>query len=356
MSESDPRILIISDVHLGALNSNLDQFSLFLNKIINGEFGNNLQALIILGDLLDLGTTVKRTFFTDEKITSILTQLLEIKKKIHIIFVPGNHEIPVTSSLTSGNYDEKFKRRKEKFLNEFMNSIVEELFASNMVCQYIILSRWENESTLLLYDSQDQIYKDPIQIIKINKLDLEENYKCLMVHGYQFDSDTVRFFVAPFWKSMLSYQNIEIKEVSNYFYNVIIKEHRKIKPITIEDMKSDIKRIRQLSSEDIDAIFSDLSNLEFNLVKLNMRAIKKWRNARSSTYYIDGIKEFLEEVKCDFSLITHVIYGHSHIKGMLDEVINNQKIQITNCGTWQHSDPSYVEILYEGKINLKSPN
>ena len=88
MSESNPRILIISDVHLGALNSNLDQFTLFLSKIINGEFGNNLQALLILGDFLDLGTTVKSTFFTDKKITDILTLLLEVKKKILIICVP----------------------------------------------------------------------------------------------------------------------------------------------------------------------------------------------------------------------------------------------------------------------------
>ncbi|MBY8988608.1 MAG: metallophosphoesterase [Candidatus Lokiarchaeota archaeon] len=356
MTESDPRILIVSDTHLGALNSNLDEVSLFLNKIIDGKFGDNLQALLILGDFLDLGTTVEKTFYTDKKITNIFAQLLEIKKKIHIIFVPGNHEIPVTSSVTSGNYDEKFKRRKEKFLKKFMNSMVEELFDSNMVCQYILLRKWENESTLLLYDSQDQIYNHPIQTIKINNLDLEENYKCLMLHGYQFESDTMRIFVAPFWKSMLSYQNIEIKEVYNYFWNVVIKEQRKIKPITIEDMKSDLIGLKQLSSEDIDAIFSDLSNLEFNLIKLNMKVMKIWRNTRDSSYYFDGIEEFFEEVECDLSLITHLIYGHSHIMGMSNETINNQNIEITNSGTWQHSNPSYVEILYKGKIILKSLN
>jgi UDP-2,3-diacylglucosamine pyrophosphatase LpxH len=356
MGDSDPKILIVSDVHLGALNSNLDQFSFFLNKINNGEFGDDLQALLILGDLLDLGTTVKRTFFTDEKITNILTQLLEIKKKIHIIFVPGNHEIPVTSSPTSGNYDEKFKRRKEKFLEIFKNSIVEEIFASNMVCQYLVLSKWENECTLLLYDSQDQIYNSPIQTIKINKLNLEENYNCLMLHGYQFDSDVIRIFVAPLWKSMISYQNLEIKEVYNYFWNVVIKERRKIKPITIEDMKSDLKRLKQLSSEEIDEFFSDLSNLEFKLIKLNTRVMKKWRNARESSYYIEGINEFFEESKFDYSLITQVIYGHSHIMGMSDKVIDNKKINIINSGTSQHSNPSYVEILSKGKLNLELSN
>ncbi len=354
MEESNPRILICSDLHLGALNSNVEQFSIFLNRIINGDFGDDLQALVLLGDFLDLGTTVERTFYTDKKITAIFAQLIEIKKKIHIIFVPGNHEIPVTSGITLGVSDEKFKRRKEKFMNRFTDSIVGELYESNMVCQYLILSKWENENALLLYDSQNQIYNQPIQTIKIDNLELEENYKGLMVHGYQFESDTIRIFVAPFWKQMIDYQNIEIKEVYNYFWNYVIKEQKKIKPITIEDMKSDLTRLRQLSSEEIDAFFSDLSSLEFKLIKVNMKLMKKYKNTRDPSYYIDGIEEFFEEVECDFSLITHLIYGHSHMKGMSNETLNNQNIEIINSGTWQHSNPSYAEILYKGKINLKS--
>lgn len=356
MNESEPRILIISDVHLGALNSDLEQFNFFLNKIINKKFGVCLQALIILGDFFDLSITVESTFFTNNKITNILTQLLEIKKKIPVVFIPGNHEIPVTSSVTSGDYDEKFRGRKEKFLKKFKNTIVGELFETSTVCQYIILSKWENENVLLLYDSQDQIYNQPIQIIKIYKLNLKENYKCLMLHGYQFESDAVRIFVAPFWKSLISNQNREIKEVYNYFWNVIIKEQRKIKPITIEQMKSDLKSIKQISTEEIDAIFSNLGNLEFNLIKLNMKIMKKYRKARKTSYYMDGIKEFFKESDCDFILITHVIYGHSHIKGMSNEIINDQKIKVINSGAWEHSKISYVEIFNEGEINLKSLN
>ncbi len=354
MGESEPRILIISDVHLGALNSNVEQFSLFLNEIINGGFGDDLQAILILGDFLDLGTTVKSTLFADDKIIDILTQLLEIKKKLPIVFVPGNHEIPVTSSLTSGNYDEKFKKRKKRFLEIFSNSLIDEIFESKMICQYIVLSKWENESVLLLYDSQDQIYNLPIHMIKIDNLDLEENYKCLMVHGYQFESDAIRILVAPLWKAMIAYQNIEIKEVYNYFWNVIIKEGRKIKPITIEDMKSDLIRIRELSTEEIDAIFSDLSDLEFSLIKLNMKIMKRYRNARKTSYYIDGIKEFFEEATFDCSPITHVIYGHSHDKDISNETINDQKIEVINSGAWDHLNSSYVEVLQKGKINLKT--
>jgi hypothetical protein len=175
-----------------------------------------------------------------------------------------------------------------------------------------------------------------------------------MVHGYQFESNAIRIFVAPFWKAMINYQNIEIKEVYNYFWNVIIKEQRKIKPIEIEDMKLELQRLKQLSSEEINAIFSDLSNLEFNLIKVNMRVMQRYRNARDLSYYIDGIEEFSEEAEFDFSLITHVIYGHSHIESATDEIINDRKLMVINSGTWQISNISYVEILYNGKIGLKS--
>lgn len=354
MGKSDPKILIVSDVHLGALKSNLDQFNHFLHRVINDDFGADLQALIILGDFLDLCTSVKETFVTDEKIFNILKNLLEIKKKINLIFVPGNHEIPVTSSVFTGNYDEKFKKRKDKFLKKFKNSIVEELFSTNTVCQYIILGKKEDESALLLYDSQDQIYDNPINEIRIVHLDLEEDFRCLMLHGYQFDSDVFRFFVGPIWKSLISYHNFEVKEAYNYFWNEIIKEHRKIKPTTFEDMKNDLIRLKHLSPEDIERIFSDLSSLEFNVVKLNMRIMKKYDHAKADSYYINGINEFLVEAECDFSRINHVIYGHTHIKGVSSETIMSHEVKIINDGAWQHTKPAYVEIHHSGKILLKS--
>ncbi|MFW9825546.1 MAG: metallophosphoesterase [Candidatus Thorarchaeota archaeon] len=353
MDTLNPLILIISDVHLGALKSNLVQFSLFLDKIETGKFGKKLQVLIILGDFLDLCTSVENALFMDEKITRILDQLLELKKKVKVIFVPGNHEIPITSSVLSGSYDEKFKRRKEKFLEKFRNTIVEHLFKSDEISQYIILSKLKRDSCLLLFESQDQIFNKPIRKIKIKNLDLEDNYNCLMVHGYQFDSDVFRFFVGPIWKSLISYHNFEVKEAYNYFWNEIIKENRKIKKITLDDMKSDLIRLKHLPPEAIDILFSELSSLEFNIVKLNMRIMKKWENAKDTRYYINGINEFFDEVECDLTMINHIIYGHSHIKGISYEIILNNETEVVNDGAWQHTEPSYVEIHKGGKIILK---
>ena len=110
MGEIKPKILVVSDIHLGSLDSEEDLFIQFLRKINNGEFGNELKVLIILGDFIDLCTDTPKTLLEREQIQEILTLLLEIKRNIYVIFVLGNHEIPVT-----GDHDEKFKRRREKY-------------------------------------------------------------------------------------------------------------------------------------------------------------------------------------------------------------------------------------------------
>ncbi|MHA2390356.1 MAG: metallophosphoesterase family protein [Promethearchaeota archaeon] len=356
MVELKPKILIVSDIHITALKSRLDLFIQFLNDIQKGELGDQLQVLIILGDFIDLCVSTPKKFLVDENAKTIFELLLMIKKKVNLIFVPGNHEIPITSNVFTENYDEKFEKRKSKFLRKFKKSIVGEVFTRENVCQYILLKKLKGVDMLLLYNSQDQIYKSPINKIKINGINLAEGYSCLMMHGYQFDSEVYRFFTGQIWKSLISYHNTEVKEAFNYFWNVVIKEHRKVKPIIFEDMKLELARHKNISLDDVETLFVNLNSLEFNMVKLNMRILKRWERSREYSYYLNGIKEFFEEAECNLSEINHIIYGHSHIKGVSSENINNQMIEIINDGAWQHSNPSYAEILYRGKINLKSLN
>ncbi len=349
MGEIKPIILVASDVHLGSLDSERELFIQFLKDIISGEFGNELQALIILGDFIDLCMDIPERILKREKIQEIFTLLLDIKKSINLIFVLGNHEIPVT-----GDYDEKFKRRELKFLLKFKNSDFSELFNVELYCQYLLLKKWNNEDMLLLYDSRDQIENNPIKKIKIEGLDLDTDYSCFMTHGYQFDSDIHRFFVGQIWKSLISNKKFEVKETYDYFWNEVIKEGRKIKPITLKQMKQELVKLKNMSIESIEVLFSELSNLEFNLIKTNMRIMKKWERASNPDYYFDEIKEFLEDDEYDFSKINHVIYGHTHHSGVSYGNINNQEVEILNSGSWQHMQPSYVEIISKGKMNLKS--
>ena len=61
MSEIKSKLLVVSDIHLGSLDSEIDLFTQFLRDIIKGEFGNELQVLILLGDFIDLCTDLPET-------------------------------------------------------------------------------------------------------------------------------------------------------------------------------------------------------------------------------------------------------------------------------------------------------
>jgi UDP-2,3-diacylglucosamine pyrophosphatase LpxH len=351
MGETKPRIIVVSDVHLGSLDSEIDLFTQFLRNIINGEFGNELQALIIMGDFIDLCTDVPFKILKDKKIQEVLKLLIKIKENIKIVFLLGNHEIPVTR-----DYDEKFKRRKDKFLRKFQNSNFQEIFDNSLYYQYILFKKWNNEDTLLLYDTRDQIYHTPITQIKINDVDLAGDYECLMTHGYQFDSEIYRFFVGQLWKSLINNDKYEVKETYDYFWNEVIKNGRKIKPITFKQMKEDLANLKEITLTKVDLLFSELNTLEFNLIKANMRVMKKWERASNPDYYLNEIKKFLEDDDFNFSKINHVIYGHSHHKERTQRAINNKQVEIINDGSWQHVQPTYVEIHYKGRMNLKTFN
>ncbi|MFW9900983.1 MAG: metallophosphoesterase [Candidatus Thorarchaeota archaeon] len=352
MSENKPIILVTSDVHLGSLDCEIDLFIQFLKEINDKKFGKDLQALIILGDFIDLCMDVPKTILKREKIQEIFTLLLNIKKWINLIFVIGNHEIPVI-----GDYDEKFKRRKIKFLKKFQNSDFSELFDNELYCQYLLLKKWNNEDTLLLYDTRDQIERNPNKKIIIKGLGIDSDYCCFMTHGYQFDGDIYRFFVGQIWKSLINNSKFALKETYDYFWNKVIKEGRKIKPITFEQMKKELSVLKNKSINEIDSSFHGLSYVEFNIIKLNMRIMKRWERASNPNSYFNEIKEFLEEKDYDFPKITHVIYGHTHHSGISYGYINNLEVEILNDGAWQRLQPSYVEINTSGRLKLKAfPN
>ncbi len=349
MSEVKPKILVVSDVHLGSLDCERDLFIQYLTQIVNGEFGNGLQALIILGDFIDLCTDIPNTLLKRKKTDEIFNLLLEIKKKMSLIYVLGNHEIPVT-----GDYDEKFKSRKEKFLRRFENSPFNELFDKQFYYQYVILKKWDDKDMLLLYDSRNQIENNPINKVEVQGLDLDNIYACFMTHGYQFDGELYRLFVGQIWKSLISNNSFVVKETYDYFWNEVIKNGRKIKPITFKNMKYELAKLKNKTLEFVENQFSELSYLEFRLIKTNMRIMKRWYKASKPDYYFDEIKTFLEDKYYNLSKINHIIYGHSHHSGMAYGTINNQRVEIINDGAWQHVQPSYVEILSKGKLNLRS--
>ena len=349
MSENKPKILVVSDVHLGSLDSEKGLFIQFLKRVVNGEFGSELQVLIILGDFIDLCTDLPRTLLARKKIQEIFKLLLEIKEKMELVFLLGNHEIPV-----SGDFDEKFERRKKKYLNKFGNSNFKELFNDELYYQYALLKKENTDNILFLFNSREQIENNPVKKVRIEDLDLDSDYECFLAHGYQFESDVYRFFVAQFWKGLISNNKFEVKESYDYFWNQVIRNGRKIKPIRFKQMKEELAKLKNKSIKSIDADFSGLNILEFNFIKNSMRVMKKWERASKPAYFLNEIKEFLEDDDYDFSKINHVIYGHSHNKEISYATINNQQVEVVNDGAWQHRQPSYVEICGKGKVYLRT--
>ncbi|MFX1456255.1 MAG: metallophosphoesterase [Promethearchaeota archaeon] len=354
IEDNNPKILVISDVHLGSFNIKEDLLIQFLNRIINGEFGNELQALIILGDFIDLCTDLPRTLMKRKDVQEILTLLLEIKKKINLVFLLGNHEIPVV-----GNFDKKFESRKRKYLNRFTIEKYkkygfEELFNDKLYYQYILLKKHSNKDMLLFYNSRDHIENNPVTEIHIKGLNLDPNYRCFMIHGHQFESELYRFFVGQLWRSLIKSDKFEVKETYDYFWNQIIKNGRKIKGITFEQMKEELAILKGKSLEEINRDFSELSVPEFKFYKAQMRVMKRYQRESKINPFIDEIKDFLEDERYDLTKIDKVIFGHFHYKAQTTAIINQKQVEVINDGTWQFMPPSYLKIGTKGRIFLKS--
>ena len=343
-NKKDPKILVVSDVHLGAMKSKLSLFHNFLVNIKNEAYGSDLQALIILGDFFDLCTELPKTLLDNTNIGKIFNLLLELRddSNINLIFVLGNHEIPVT-----GNYNKKFQSRKDKFLEKFKDSKYRTLFNKEYFCQFVLLRKQNGNDTLCLYDSKQDIYKPQGKKIIINNLKLSDDFQCLMMHGFQFDRYFFRFLAGTIWKSLIKSEDIEVKEAFDYFWNGVIKKGKRAKSVSFSDMK---KKIVKTKGTLVDH-FSNMTSIDFRIFRLDMRILEEWEKARKVQYYHEGIKRFFDS---KLSSINNVIYGHSHNSGSTVLMINSQEVTTVNDGAWQHVDPTVVVIKPKGKIENKS--
>lgn len=345
--EFNSKILIVSDVHLGALKNELELFQDFLNDINSGEFGKDLQAVIILGDFFDLITENPKTLLNNNQILKILKSLRTIQQEKNLIFVLGNHEIPVI-----GNYDKRFNSRKTRFLKKFRIGILDDLFNEKIFCQYIILNKFKKRDSLLLFDSTKDIFDNPINRIKIRGLDLDNNYQCIMAHGYQFDDELFRFLVGSIWRLLIQSEDIALKRSFDFLWNEIIKGNLRVKDSEFDVMIQQLPQLKKLDPNIIEGDFSRYGSYDFALIKLIMRVLEKWEKKRKYDYYVDGIKDFLRDNNQYLTNINHIIYGHSHNWKISEEIVGDREITIINDGAWQHVKPSYVQIFYKGEIKV----
>ena len=383
--ENSAMILVISDVHLGAIWKNRKLFRKFLNKLCKYiKVNKNLKALIINGDFFDLCANSYRDLSACKIYHNIYKKLykLQAKNYFKVIFTLGNHEIPIT-----GNFDRKFKYRKNDFIKKFnkkfsSNGVKTFLYNNkkrNNVCQYILLNlsktiEHNHEWELQLFDSRDQISdrQSPYNPIYFNNHfvpeTVDDNYNCLITHGYQFDTGIYRevgphawlvtlkcpdvlkeFFTDVIWNSILSsginkkIAALDIEEVKNFFDKKItelLTEDQEFRTLFEEFLKKNLIQDDSLSDNEkkkikkiIDKIFDKMT--VFDLINYYMGEKKKWKvrlikffkwKIINFIYYMKeseelratrqndmNYREILNMVaKDEFRDINKVIFGHTH--------------------------------------------
>ncbi len=347
-----PIVLVVSDLHLGALKSEIELFKAFLNHIQEGKFGENVQSLIINGDFFDVCMDSYEDLSKDYNDIYKELTILQEREDFSVIFLLGNHEIPVTN-----DYNLKFHSRKKDFLNKFRSSFTKYSINTNILnkdffCQCATLSCKNNKWEFFLYDSEDRVkpINDKPIIVGELPLNTKKDYVYLFAHGYQFEEEKELKICAAVWASAIEMPD-PIKELGNVLWNGVIS--------------SGIK-ISNLMEKIIDKIVDKESTI-YNIIKKRKlrkkptrKLLKKFLNFLRFYEIVRERKrndKFNENIQDKYmnSKLTHVIFGHTHIKQIADfsNISMGKTLKIINDGSWQKVlRPSFVEIYPDGEANI----
>jgi UDP-2,3-diacylglucosamine pyrophosphatase LpxH len=105
-------ILAVSDVHIGYDKANVDEFNRFLEEISRRK---DVSRLVILGDLLDMWRRDVSGIFLENHRT--LELLLELKRKIAVNYIVGNHDYHLRKLVGDG-YPFKFEHEKHYCIHD----------------------------------------------------------------------------------------------------------------------------------------------------------------------------------------------------------------------------------------------
>ncbi len=343
-----PMILMVSDVHLGAFGNIAKAFESFIDQIINNEFneiGSNLKAFIILGDFFDVMMAGCDDLIGNY--TRIYEKLYDLQQiGVNVYFILGNHEIPV-----DGPYDREFSDRKSKLLEKFdecsrNNQILLDLLRPENFCQYIILRTVYNQTPdqlnweLALFDSKEKIKRDIAEsephvssiLCEVNN-DVSKSYKCLMAHGFQFESPEHLKIASEVWKGCIEAFDIVKKVVFNFFWNIVVHIFKDViytGRLAFEYFFEKLKLLgkKRKPRKKFKKEVNYKEKLKKRLITDYLDRLKEMRKIR---YEIDNekynreIEEFLS--KDEFSNIKDVIYGHTHKPQAIPSIVLEETIE-----------------------------
>ncbi len=188
--------IVVSDIHIGNESCRIEEFTVFLDNILQNLINRKLQflrTLIILGDFFDLLATSFEDLCSNDQYFHIYNKLNEIKNQnIEIILALGNHEVS-----TSWFYNLQFSGRKKPFLKQLNNfSFPYNFLTLKNVCQYVILVTIDDIIRLGLMDS---IYSRPFAWLHLGKGSFINNETYFMCHGYQFEDKDIHHSITGWW-------------------------------------------------------------------------------------------------------------------------------------------------------------
>ncbi|MFX1499470.1 MAG: metallophosphoesterase [Promethearchaeota archaeon] len=324
--ERGPVILVLSDAHLGAGKSEYQLLHEFLREILRRDQENEVKAIILLGDFFDICLENYRNL--KEKFYYIFEDLIQLQKKMPVVFSLGNHEISVT-----GDIETNFKERRNLFIKEFRSK---EILRKKNIGQYIGIINTDSNIRINLYSSINTFDKGKSDIKSVNIKLKSKNagkFNCLLTHGHQFEDEATFSIGKEIWSALIDSKSSTIKKIVNFIWNTCISGYRSIKGLTKLELDSIINRIRiSLTKDFIRKWFDGLLKWE------------KFKDKNKNEPYYDRIKRFIKE-KISFQNLTHVIFGHTHKMGSKQINVNNKDISIYNSGSWQKKiKPTYLEI------------
>lgn len=382
-------VLFASDVHIGALKTDISLFNDFLTKIIGGledSYLNNLKALIILGDCFDIIMDTYEDFYEHPLFNDTLSKLNTLHKRedFELIFALGNHEVSVKD-----DYDKAFSSEKSKFLTEFnrVNKKFNENYSfltKQNFSQYVILKTGSSlEPELFLYDTKQQIAENRgKQILLDIEVPATQNYNILLTHGFQFDPNLG--FFSKVWDVALKVKSKIVKDIANAiwngFFKVISTEGKWLRnyfKIWGDKLKKRSKRILDETTKN----YEKNPNLEISeLEKTQLEELIE--KMYESNKHRDDIKEnsFNKQVRTKFlpqlsnlgytEDFNYIIYGHTHrrwprrwsrpfisrrIKPMHQQtsIYKLKDTYLFNTGAWQHVVyPSFIQVDNDWNISL----
>jgi UDP-2,3-diacylglucosamine pyrophosphatase LpxH len=381
-----PIILFTSDVHLGGGDTLHDEFKQFLTYILlklntDSHFRDNLKAIIFLGDVFDMIMDGAHDIVLRySKIFDLFESIYE--HNVKLIFVLGNHEVPVT-----GNYNKKFEKRLKKLFSTIQEAFTENFFHYKWFnlenfCQYIVLHAKSNDKITLdlLYSIEEYKHGKYVQRLQWDKImNSETAFKCLGSHGYQFPKIQSQFFGSTVWNLLLNSPD-PMKIAVNKIWNesdieslvknpafidkdAIKKRFEAWKIKLMADARSEESEKKESFRDRFTAWFNNTFKSEKNPIKSFFEKLKE--DSMKSDTLLAMISNLMAETQSqfkelinddskildflkDFELhnVTHVIYGHTHKKGISEK----DSVLIYNTGAWQHVSDGSIVCFYENGI------